>query len=389
MTPLDGIRILSLESFGAGPYGTMMLADLGAEVIKIENPATGGDASRSIGPHFLGEGDSQYAQSFNLNKRSVALDLSRPEDRADFLALVETADAVVNNLRGDLPKKLGIDYASLSAINPAIVCVHISAYGRDNERAAWPGYDFLAQAEAGLMSMTGEPDGPPARIGLSMIDYMTGITGMVGLLGCLIRARTTGRGCDVDTSLFDVATHQHAYSATWFLNTGTMPQRLPRGAHGSVAPVQSVRTADGWIYVMCMKEKFWRILCERIERMDLLTDPRFATQEGRRQNRAALTDELDATMTTRTTREWLSVLTGAIPAAPIYNVAEAFANPFMQKTGMVTSVRHPHADALKVLSCPLKIDGVRPAKSACAGLGADNDSLLAPLHRREEAHHEA
>lgn len=387
--PLAGIRILSLESFGAGPYGTMLLADLGAEVMKIENPATGGDASRSVGPHFLGEGDSQYAQSFNMNKRSIALDLGRPEDREDFLALVTTADAVVNNLRGDLPAKLGIDYASLSKVNPAIVCLHISAYGRDNSRTAWPGYDFLAQAEAGLMSMTGEPDGPPTRIGLSMIDYMTGTTGMVGLLSCLIRARATGKGCDVDTNLFDVATHQHAYSATWFLNTGAVPQRQPRGAHGSMAPVQSVQTKDGWIYVMCMKEKFWQTLCERIGRPDLLTDPRFATQQARRDNRSALTAELDAGMQARTTREWLSVLTGAIPVAPIFDVAEAFANPFMAETAMVTSVRHPHADELRVLACPLKIDGTRPAKSAGSGLGADNERLLTPLHRREEARHEA
>ncbi|WP_341989689.1 CoA transferase [Azorhizobium sp. AG788] len=387
--PLAGLRILSLESFGAGPYGTMLLADLGAEVIKIENPATGGDASRGVGPHFLGESDSLYAQSFNMNKRSMALDLSRPEDHDDFLALVATADAVVNNLRGDLPKKLGIDYASLSKVNPAIVCLHISAYGRDNSRTAWPGYDFLAQAEAGLMSMTGEPDGPPTRIGLSMIDYMTGTTGVVGLLSCLMRARITGKGCDVDTNLFDVATHQHAYSATWFLNTGTMPQRLPRGAHGSMAPVQSVKTKDGWIYVMCMKEKFWQVLCERIGRRDLLTDVRFATQLARRDHRAALTTELDASMQARTTQEWLSVLTGAIPAAPIFDVAEAFSNPFMAETAMVTSVHHPHAETLRVLACPLKIDGARPAKAACSSLGADNERLLTPLHRREEARHEA
>lgn len=389
MRPLEGTRILTLESFGAAPYGTMLLADLGAEVIKIENPATGGDASRGVGPHFLGQGDSQYAQSFNLNKRSLALDLTRPQDKADFLALVATADAVVNNLRGDLPARLGLDYATLGRINPAVVCLHISAYGRDNSRTSWPGYDFLAQAEAGLMSMTGEPDGPPARIGLSMIDYMTGTTGMVGLLGCLMRARSTGRGCDVDTNLFDVATHQHCYSATWYLNTGEVPERMPRSAHGSIAPVQSIRTADGWIYVMCMKEKFWEILAERVGRPELISDARFSTQQARRVNREALTAELDAAMSRKTTREWLAVLAGAIPVAPIYGVEEAFTNPFMAETAMVTEVTHPSAGRLKVLASPLKVDSERPPKAACVPLGADNERLLAPLRLQEVVGHEA
>ncbi len=383
MKPLHGIRILTLESFGAAPYGTMLLADLGAEVIKVENPAVGGDASRAVGPHFLGEGDSVYAQSFNLNKRSLALDLSRPSDRADFLALVPTVDAVVNNLRGDLPVKLGVDYPSLRSINPAVVCLHISAYGRDNSRTSWPGYDFLAQAEAGLMSMTGEPDGPPSRIGLSMIDYMTGITGMVGLLSCLMRAKATGQGCDVDTNLFDVATHQHAYSANWYLNSGTIPERLPRGAHGSIAPVQTVETADGWIYVMCMKEKFWQTLAERLGRPDLLTDPRFATPEARRRNRAPLTEELDAAMRQRTTQAWLTELAGELPVAPIYSVDQAFANPFMAETAMVTTVAHPANGALRMLASPLKIDGQRPGKRACPPLGADNERLLAPVRKLE------
>jgi crotonobetainyl-CoA:carnitine CoA-transferase CaiB-like acyl-CoA transferase len=376
MRPLEGIRILAVESFGAAPYGTMLLADLGAEVIKIENPGSGGDPARNVGPEMLGEGDSQYFQSFNMNKRAVALDLTRPDDRDGFLRLVATADAVVNNLRGDLPAKLGLDYASLRPVNPAVVCLHISAYGRDNSRTGWPGYDFLAQAEAGVMSVTGEPDGPPCRIGVSMIDYMTGVTGMVGLLSCLMRAKQTGEGCDVDTNLFDVATHQHGYSAIWYLNAGAVPTRLPRGSHASVVPVQTVRTADGWIYVMCMKDKFWEILAERIGRPDLTTDPRFASRAARLANRDALTDELDGAMQKRTTNEWLAMFAGAIPAAPIYAVDEAFQNPFMAETGMVTSIAHPARADLRVLATPLKIDGQRPAKAACPPLGADNEHYL-------------
>ena len=165
MKPLQGFRILSLEVWGAGPYGSQLLAALGAEVIKIENPATGGDPARSVGPHFCGDGDSQYFQAWNTGKKSVALDMKSPEGRRDFEELVKSSAAVIDNLRGDQPAKLGLEYATLKAINPAIVCVHISAYGRDNERAAWPGYDYLMQAEAGYLSLTGEPDGAPLLIG--------------------------------------------------------------------------------------------------------------------------------------------------------------------------------------------------------------------------------
>ena len=277
MTPLARFRILSLEVWGAGPYGSQLLAALGAEVVKIENPATGGDPARSVGPHMLGEGDSQYFQAWNTSKKSVALDLKSSEGQRHFAELVRGSAAVVNNLRGDQPAKLGLDYATLGKINPAIVCAHISAYGRDNERAAWPGYDFLMQAEAGLMSLTGEPDGPPARFGPSIIDFMTGTTAMVGLLACLLNAQRTGHGCDVDVSLFDVALHQLNYSATWYLNTGQAPTRLERSSHFSVAPVQTFPTSDGWIFVMCMSDKFWLELLNALDLASLAADPRFAT----------------------------------------------------------------------------------------------------------------
>src|SRR5215207_964719 len=182
MRPLQGMRILTVEQFGAGPYCTMFLADLGAEVIKVENIAIGGDPARKTGPFLLGDGDSEYFQTWNINKKSVALDLRSAEGKAALQRLAMSADVVMNNLRGDLPAKMGIDYATLGKVKPSIVCGHISAYGRDNERASWPGYDYLMQAEAGLMALTGEPDSPPSRIGApSMIDHTTGLTAMVGL----------------------------------------------------------------------------------------------------------------------------------------------------------------------------------------------------------------
>jgi crotonobetainyl-CoA:carnitine CoA-transferase CaiB-like acyl-CoA transferase len=210
------------------------------------------------------------------------------------------------------------------------------------------------------------------------------MTGIVGLLGCLMRAKSTGQGCDVDTNLFDVATHQHCYLATWYLNSGTEPQRVPRSAHASIAPVQSVRTKDGWIYVMCMKEKFWETLAQKIGRDDLVTDPRFCNQDVRRANRHALTTELDAAMGLRTTEEWLAVLTGAIPVAPIYSVRDAFSSRFMAEAGMVTSVRHPAEPNLQVLASPLKIDGQRPERSACAPLSAGNAHYLAEIASRRK-----
>ena len=376
MTPLAGTRILAIEQFGAGPYGSMFLADLGAEVIKIEHAATGGDPARHVGPHLLGRGQSQYFQTWNMNKRSVSLDIKSPSGRAAFERLVASADAVVDNLRGDLPAELGLDYASLARLNRRIVCLHISAYGRDNDRRAWPGYDYLMQAEAGIMALTGEPEGPPARVGCSMVDFMTGLTGVVGLLACIIRARATGVGCDVDACLFDVALHQLGYTAIWYLNEHDVSRRQPRGAHLSVAPVQTFPTADGWIFIMCMVDKFWERLVDAIGRPDLKSDPRFCSQDLRRTHRDELTEMLDAELRRRPTREWLQRLSGLLPVAPVLEVDQALDSPFVQQTGMVTTVPHPRRADLRVLANPLKIDGVRPAQAAAPDLGADNAHIL-------------
>ncbi len=388
MKPLEGMRILTVESFGAAPYGSMFLADLGADVIKIENAETGGDASRGVGPHMLGQGDSQYFQAFNLNKRSITLNLKSKEDYRVFLELVATAEAVVNNLRGDQPEKLGLEYASLKPSNRAIVCLHISAYGRDNSRKNWPGYDYLMQAEAGIMSVTGEPEGPPSRMGVSIIDHITGLTGMVGLLSCILKARETGEGCGIDASLFDVALHQLSYSGVWFLNSGEVPGRMARSAHLSMAPVQTVRTSDGWIYVMCMTDKFWGNLVDRIGRPELKSDHRFVTPEARRANRDTLTAILDDQLSARTTAEWLEVLSGALPVAPILDVAQAFANPFLAETAMVETLAHPEEPELKVLANPIKLNGERLERAVCSQLGADNASVFSSLassdHRGDE-----
>ncbi|HSV45709.1 MAG TPA: CoA transferase, partial [Ramlibacter sp.] len=363
--------------FGAGPYGTMFLADLGAEVIKIENPATRGDPSRHTGPYALGPNDSQYFQGWNMNKRSIALDIKSPEGRLAFEKLVRGADAVVNNLRGDLPARLKLDYNALAPLNPAVVCLHISAYGRENSRAGWPGYDYLMQAETGLMHLTGDPDAAPARMGApSLVDHMTGATAIVGLLAALLRARETGQGCDVDASLFDVALHQLGYAATWYLNEGHVTQRQPRSAHYSVAPVQTFPTSDGWIFIMCMTQKFWEALLGVLGREDLQGDASFATPAARNENRERLSVVLDGEFRRNTMAHWLSRLEGVLPVAPVLDLAEAMEGTFVRESGMLAQVNHPARAGLRVLANPLRFDGLRPDQVACSPLGADNAAVL-------------
>jgi crotonobetainyl-CoA:carnitine CoA-transferase CaiB-like acyl-CoA transferase len=377
MKPLHGVRIVSVEQFGAAPYGTMLLADLGAEVIKVENAAIGGDPSRKTGPYMLGANDSEYFQAFNSNKKSVALDLRSDEGKAALLGLIEGADALVNNLRGDLPAKMGLDYKTLASIKPSIVCVHLSAYGRDNERASWPGYDYLMQAESGLMFLTGEPDGPPSRIGApSMIDQCSGLTAAVGLLSGIVQARATGTGCDVDTCLLDVAVHQLGYVATWFLNERHVSTRQPRSAHYSVAPVQTFPTADGWVFIMCMTDKFWAELVNAIGRPELVSDPRFATQATRQANRDALTEIIDHELSQKPTGHWLTKLNGVLPVAPVLDLAQALENPFLRSTGMIRDTPHPAKPDMRTLANPIKINGKRLEQTVCSQLGADNAEYL-------------
>ena len=383
--PLAGLRVLTFEAFGAGPFGSMYLADLGAEVIKIENRSQGGDATRGMGPYFLGEHDSHFFQTFNLNKKSVCLDLKRPEGQEAFRKLVAKSDAVLNNLRGDQPDKLGLTYAALQAVNPKIVCAHLSAYGRDNERRAWPGYDYLMQAEAGYLHVTGEPGTPPARMGLSIIDFMTGITTALALVSALYGVQRSGVGRDVDVSLFDVALHQLSYPGSWYLNDGLVTGRMPRSAHPTATPVQLFETADGWIFVMCMTEKFWQELLRILDAPTLAQDPRFATMPLRREHREVLTPLLDAEFRRDTTANWLAKLQGVLPAAPVYDMAQALDNPFPTATGMVRNVPHPKRADFRALANPIKLDGSRLPSRTAPALGADTADVLAELGYSAEA----
>ena len=337
--PLTGLRIVAVEQFGAGPFGTLLLADLGAEVIKIEDPAAGGDVGRSVPPGAEG-GSSLYFEAFNRGKRSIALDLTSPAGREVFSRLVATADAVYNNLRGDLPDRLGLTYAALGEINPAIVCVSLSAYGREDPRRAEPGYDALVQAEAGWASLTGEPSGPPARSGLPMADYAAGLVAACGLLAGIVDARRTGRGRDLDTSLFDTALAMLSYQATWWLSAGIETRRLPSSAHPSIVPFQFFATADGYIAVACAKEKFFQALSQAIGMPELAKDPRFGTFAARHQHRDDLVQLLSQRFRERTTADWLDRLRGQVPCAPVRELADALEVEGLQKRGMLASYEH-------------------------------------------------
>lgn len=382
MLPLQGLRVVAVEQYGAGPFGTMFLANLGAEIIKVEDPSLGGDVSRGLGPYFVDAAEtsqsSLFFQQLNHNKRSLTLNLSSDEGRAVLHKLVANADALASNMRGDVPAKLGITYDNLSAFNPKLVCAHLTAYGRDGERASWPGYDYMMQAEAGYFHLTGEPDGAPARFGLSMIDFMTGVTLAYALLAGIVKARETGEGCDIDTSLFDVAMYNLNYVAMWGMNSNYFQGRVPRSAHFSLTPCQLYKTADGWIYLMCNKEKFWSILCEKLDCVNLVEDPRFLTFKERLQNRDALTPLLDAALSVKTTEDWMQHFDGAVPAAPILDIEQALANPFVHNRGLIDDVPMPGAEPCKVLRGPVRC-GDDIEKQAAPQLGQDTDDILAEL----------
>ncbi|MCJ7830646.1 MAG: CoA transferase, partial [Desulfobacterales bacterium] len=345
--------------------------------IKIENPTDGGDMARAVGPHFLPDGSSQFFHAFNRNKRSLTLNLKSAEGREIFHRLVAKADAVLNNLRGDLPATLGLDYATLAPHNPAIVCAHLSAYGREGPRRTWPGYDYLMQAEAGYLSLTGEPDGPPARFGLSVVDMMTGLMAAFALASGVIGARATGKGMDLDTSLFDTGLHNLSYLATWYLNSGVNQGREPRSAHPSLTPSQLYRTSDGWLFVMCNKEKFWPILAEALGHPEWSTDPRFASFKARLEYRAEVTEMLDAVLMQRTTDEWLELLRGIAPVAPVNDVAAALENPHVADQNRIASFTGPDgAELLRMLAGPVRVADTEQPTNAGPSLGADTSAIL-------------
>jgi crotonobetainyl-CoA:carnitine CoA-transferase CaiB-like acyl-CoA transferase len=376
--PLEGLRILALTQLGAGPYAMTMLGDLGAEILKIEDPTTGGDEARNV-PPYADDGDGLYYQSFNRNTRSVTVNLRTAEGRGVFRRLAAVSDAVYSNPRGDLPAKLGFDYASLKETNPRIVCCALSGFGGTGPRAAEPAYDFLLQGLAGFMSVTGEPDAEPTRCGVSIVDFSGGLMSAVGLLIGLLRARTTGIGGDVDVSLLDTAVSMLNYLAVFHLNRGVEPRRLAGSAHQTLVPSQNFATSDGFIVIMCMKEKFWHRLAERLDLAPLLQDERFKTFADRLAHRDDLIPLLQERFKTKTTIEWLDRLSGAVPCAPVNTIGEALDDEQIRAREMVVSYEHPRFGTVRQVGCPIKIDNTRPRYTAAARLGADTDDILRNL----------
>jgi succinate---hydroxymethylglutarate CoA-transferase len=382
--PLKGVKIIAVEQYGAGPFGTQHLADLGAEVIKIENQKDGGDVGRQVGPYYFAPQDSHFFQSFNRNKKSMTLDLKHPEGQAVFHDLIIKADGVIHNLRGDLPKKLGITYDQLKGYNPAIVCAHLTAYGRSGSRAAWPGYDYLVQAEAGYLSVTGEPTGPPTRFGISIVDMMTGVTAVFGLIAGILGARQTGRGMDVDVSLFDVALHNLSYLGTWYLNEGVVQGKVPRSGHPSLVPSQLFPTKDGWVLIMCNKEKFWTELVQILGRPEWAKNPEFATFKARLVNRDQVVKMLDDILMTATTQEWLEKLSGRVPISPVFDIGQALENPFVAEQGMIVEQDHPQRKKIRTISCPVHVSGGEHPKRICPEMGADTEDVLHSIGYSQE-----
>ncbi|MGI9434515.1 MAG: CaiB/BaiF CoA transferase family protein [Geminicoccaceae bacterium] len=381
MRPLTGLRILAFEQYGAGPFGTQYLADLGAEVIKVEQTGTSGDYLRSLGPYFVGGEQTDSAsglffQACNRNKKSITLDLLADRGKEVLQRLIASADATADNLRGDVPEKLGLTYGHLKGANPSIVCAHCSAYGREGPRKSWPGYDYLMQAEAGYFELCGEPEAAPARFGLSVVDYMAGQSMALGLVSAVMSAKATGLGRDVDVNLFDTALFNLNYLAAWALNSDYQPARSPRSAHPSIVPCQLYKTADGWIYLMCNKESFWQSLCDLIERTDLAEDQRFASFPGRLEHRDLLTDLLDEVLSSRTTAAWLDRFAGRIPAAPILSPRQALENPFLDGRDAVQSLSHQDGRQFDVLSSPIRTGDDRLRDHGAPLLGEHTEDVL-------------
>lgn len=382
MRPLEDIRVVSLEQYGAGPFGSMHLAELGAEIIKVEDPMVGGDVGRAVPPYAAG-GDSLFFQSFNRDKSSIALDIRAPGGRGVFEDLVRRADAVYSNLRGDVPAKLGIRYQDLKGVNPRIVCCSLTGFGMTGPRSSEPGYDYILQALAGWMSLTGEPGEAPHKTGPSLVDYCGGYVAAISLLAAVHAARRDGVGTDCDLSLYDTAVSLLTYPGTWHLSAGYEPSRTRHSAHPSLIPFQAFEAADGWLVVACAKEKFWRRLTVVMDRPDLAEDPRFATFADRDHNRNVIVPLLEEIFRGRTVADWLAALCAAsIPCGPVRDVAAALTDPHTLERNLVAETEHERFGTVRTLRSAVRVGPVGADRAATRGapaIGADTDRVLHDL----------
>jgi len=377
--PLAGVRVLAIEQYGAGPFATMVLADLGAEVIKIESPG-GGDIGRRV-PPWTAKNDSLFFQSLNRGKKSIALDLKHPKGLALFHDLVARSDVVFSNARGGTPERLGITYARLREHNPRIVCAFLTGFGRTGPRAEDPGYDYIVQALTGIAALGGEPDGPPARAGVSVVDFSAGLAAATGILAGLHQARATGHGCDIDTSLLSTALNLTNYLSSWTLTRDYQPERQPRGAHPSIVPSQLFEAADGWLMVMCQTDAFYTELVTRMDLPHLATDPRFSTMTARLQHKTELLSILEERFRRLPVAEWLRRLEGTVPVAPVNDLANALNDRQVQALDLIVEYEHPAFGVVKQVDGPVQVTGRVRRPTPAPRLGEDMEAVVRELAR--------
>ncbi|HEY6318940.1 MAG TPA: CoA transferase [Acidimicrobiia bacterium] len=369
--PLAGIRVLEVGHILAGPFGGMLLADLGADVIKVE--PEGGDLSRHVGARAVDDHNVYFA-SLNRNKRSVHIDLTSSEGQAQLGALAETAHALLVNQRPSTIRKLGLDYESLRRFNPTIVCVALTGYGLDGPAAEWPAFDYVIQATTGVAAMTGEPDGPPTLAGYSAVDNSSGIMAALGLVAKVLE----GKGGQVDISLFDVMLSQLNYKAAAYLNGGERPTRHPLGAHSFYVPAQLFETASGYLALFVTHDEFWRRLCHELERPDWAEDPRFSTMQQRFANRVPLVDDLAAMLMSSPAAEWVARLRPlGIAVGEVVDLGTALDGDVARSRGMVVSVATPEGP-LRMVGNPIRCPEAPSVYRAPPRLHEHTGDLLGP-----------
>ncbi len=374
---LEDVRIVDMSRMLSGPYCSMILGDMGAEIIKVEDPK-GGDPMRLMTPQLTG-GLSAYFVSINRNKKSFALDLKKPGSREVFERLVKNADVVLDNFRPGVLEKLGADFETLKTYNPHIISCSITGFGDDGPYRDFPAFDIIFQAYAGAMSITGEPGGTPSRLGLPMGD-LTGATMAIGSISAaLLQRERTGEGRRVSVSLIDGLVSNLCYMAQYYWTDGKVPGRLGSG-HQSVVPYQAFKTADIYIVVAIFVDRFWNGFCEALGLSELADDPRFETNAKRSDNRAELIPILEKRFLEKTGEEWLALLKGVnVPCAPINPLDKVLSDPQVLHNKMVVDVEVPGAGTVKTLGNALKCEGVEDAFTAPQTLGESTDVICREL----------
>jgi len=374
---LEGLRVLDQTQVMAGPFCAMLLADMGADVVKIEPP--GGETTRAMDLEAA-PGVSAPFLAVNRNKRGLVLDLKRVEGVAILTQLVATADVLIENYRPGVARRLGVDYATLSAVNPRLVYCSISGFGQTGPYAERGGYDLIAQGMSGIMSATGSEGGAPVKVGVPITDLGAGLFAVFGIL-CAVRARrVTGRGQFVDTSLFEAGLALSAWEATEYWYTGQVPRGLGT-AHRLNAPYQAFRASDGYFTVGAANDNLFPRFCAILGRDDLVEDPRFDSVAQRLRHRAELERLVEALTARQPRAHWLAQCEAAgVPAGPINTVPEALDDPHVHARGMVQELAHPDAGRVKGLGNPVKLSATPPAmRKAAPRLGEDTDAILAEL----------